>query len=112
MGMPATSVEHYFATLEERFVPQAAKGVSALYLFELAGEGGGNYFVKVEDGTISLRENATEMPNTTFKISASDYIDMVNGKLSPPVAFVKGRLRVTGDFLLAHKMGNILPLGK
>jgi putative sterol carrier protein len=112
MAAQVTSVKQYFETLPERFVPEAAKGVHAIYQFELAGDGGGTYHVKVEDGAMHVAEGPAESPSTTIKMAANDYIEMVNGKLSGTMAFMKGKLKVTGNVMLAQKMQAFLPPSK
>lgn len=112
MVMQVTSVKQYFETLPERFISEAAKGVTATYQFEIGGEGGGTYTVKVSDGTLQVTEGATESPSTTIKMQAADYIEMVNGKLSGTMAFMKGKLKVTGNVMLAQKMQAFLPPSK
>ena len=112
MVTQVTSVKQYFETLTERFIPDAAKGVSATYQFEIGGDGGGTYTVKVENGAMHVTEGATESPSTTIKMSAADYIEMVNGKLSGTMAFMKGKLKVTGNVMLAQKMQAFLPPAK
>lgn len=112
MVTQVTSVKHYFDTLSERFIPEAAKGVNAVYQFEIAGDGGGTYHVKVTDGTMEVVEGSAESPSTTIKMSADDYLQMVNGKLSGTMAFMKGKLKVTGNVMLAQKMQAFLPAAK
>jgi putative sterol carrier protein len=107
-----TSVKHYFDTLPDRFVASAAKGVKAIYQFELAGDGGGTYHVKIDDGTLEVVEGPAEKPNTTIKMAADDYVQMVNGKLSGTMAFMKGKLKVAGNVMLAQKMQAFLPPSK
>jgi putative sterol carrier protein len=107
-----TSVKHYFDTLNERFLPEGAKGVHAVYQFEIAGDGGGTYHVKIDDGTLAVVEGPAEAPNTTIKMAATDYLEMVNGKLSGTMAFMKGKLKVTGNVMLAQKMQAFLPPAK
>jgi putative sterol carrier protein len=110
--MQVTTVKEYFDTLDQRFIATAAKGVKAIYQFELAGDGGGTYHVTIDDGTMAVVEGASASPNTTIKMTATDYIDMVNGKLSGTMAFMKGKLKVTGNVLLAQKMQAFLPPSK
>ena len=111
-GQQVSSVKQYFDTLNERFIASAAKGVKATFQFELAGEGGGTYHVKVDDGTMAVVEGPTESPSTTIKMAADDYVQMVNGKLSGTMAFMKGKLKVTGNVMLAQKMQSFLPPSK
>jgi putative sterol carrier protein len=110
--MQVTSVKEYFDTLSDRFVASAATGEKAIYQFELAGDGGGTYHVTIDDGTMTVTEGAAASPNTTIKMTAEDYVQMVNGKLSGTMAFMKGKLKVTGNVLLAQKMQSFLPPAK
>jgi putative sterol carrier protein len=112
MVTQVTSVKHYFDTLQERFVPDAAKGVRAVYQFEISGEGGGTYHVKVDDGSMQVVEGAAESPSTTIKMSAEHYVEMVNGKLNGAMAFMTGKLKVTGNIGLAQKMQAFFPPAK
>jgi putative sterol carrier protein len=107
--MQVTSVKEYFDTLSQRFIASAAKGVKAVYQFELSGDGGGTYHVTIDDGTLSVAEGAHDKPSTTLKMTGSDYVDMVNGKLSGTMAFMKGKLKVSGNVMLAQKMQAFLP---
>ena len=43
-------------------------------------------------------------------MAASDYLDMVNGKLNPQMAFMSGKLKIAGDMGLAMKMQQIFPM--
>ncbi|HEY1690651.1 MAG TPA: SCP2 sterol-binding domain-containing protein [Polyangiaceae bacterium] len=111
-SMQVGSIKEYFDTLPERFVATAARGVKATYQFELAGDGGGTYHVKVDDGTMQVAEGPADAPNTTIKMAAGDYVQMVNGKMSGTMAFMKGKLKVTGNVMLAQKMNSFLPPSK
>jgi putative sterol carrier protein len=107
--MQVSSVKEYFDTLPQRFIASAAKGVKAVYQFELSGDGGGTYHVTIDDGTMHVTEGAHEKPSTTLKMTSNDYVDMVNGKLSGTMAFMKGKLKVSGNVMLAQKMQAFLP---
>jgi putative sterol carrier protein len=63
----------------------------------------------VDDGAVQVVEGPSESPNTTIKMAAEDYIEMVNGKLNGAMAFMKGKLKVTGNVMLAQKMQAFLP---
>ena len=107
-----STVQEYFDTLPARFVASAAKGVNAVFQFELAGEGGGTYHVTVDDGVMSVAEGASDAPSATLKMSADNYVKMANGELNGAMAFMKGQLKVTGNVMLAQKMQAIFPQGK
>ncbi len=107
--MQVSSVKEYFDTLPQRFVASAAKGVKAVFQFELAGEGGGTYHVNINDGTMQVAEGPAAKADTTIKMASDDYVQMVNGKLSGTMAFMKGKLKVAGNVMLAQKMQAFLP---
>jgi putative sterol carrier protein len=112
MSIQVSSVKEYFDTLPQRFVASAAKGINAIFQFELAGDGGGTYHVTVNDGTFAVAEGAAPSPSATLKITADNYVKMVNGQLNGAMAFMKGLLKVTGNVLLAQKMQAIFPPAK
>ena len=107
--MLVSSIQNWYETLPERFVANASKGVNAVFQFELAGESGGTYHVKVNDGTIETFVGPSEKPDATLKMKAEDYLKMTNGQLSGTMAFMKGQLKVSGNVMLAQKLQAILP---
>ena len=107
-----TSVKDYFDTLPQRFQPTAAKGVKAVFQFELSGDDGGTYHVTVDDGSIAIGEGSAPGANATIKMKGEDYVKMVNGKLSGTMAFLKGQMKIAGDMMLAQKMQQLFPPNK
>jgi putative sterol carrier protein len=41
-------------------------------------------------------------------MTASDFVDMINGKLNGQMAFMTGKLKVAGDMGLAMKLQTLL----
>ncbi|HMI85100.1 MAG TPA: SCP2 sterol-binding domain-containing protein [Polyangiaceae bacterium] len=106
------SVKEYFDTLHTRFVASASKGLTAVFQFELSGEGGGSYNIAVNDGTMEVKEGASATPSVTIKMSADDYLKLVNGQLNGTMAYMKGQMKVTGNLMLAQKMQAVFPVSK
>ena len=106
-----STVKEYFETLPARFVAKAAKGLKAVFQFELGGDGGGTYHVTVDDGTMAVAEGPSPTPSATLRMSAENYVKMANGELNGAMAFMKGQLKVTGNVMLAQKMQAIFPQG-
>ncbi len=106
-----SSVKEYFDTLPARFVASASKGLTAIFQFELAGDGGGTYHVTVKDGAMAVAEGPAPSPSAILRMSAENYVKMANGELNGAMAFMKGQLKVTGNVLLAQKMQAIFPQG-
>ena len=109
MAEEATSVAQVFEMMPSRFNATAASGVNATYQFDLTGDDGGTYHVKVAEGGCDVQQGAAETPNITITMAAADYLDMINGKLNPQMAFMGGKLKIKGDMSLALKMQQIFP---
>ncbi|HYC00043.1 MAG TPA: SCP2 sterol-binding domain-containing protein [Candidatus Limnocylindrales bacterium] len=109
MAEQATSAKQVFEVMPSRFNAAAAQGVNATYQFDLTGDGGGTWQVKVANGTCEVSEGAPGPANITITMAASDYLDMINGKLNPQMAFMGGKLKIKGDMSLALKMQQIFP---
>ncbi|MCW2927530.1 MAG: sterol-binding protein [Thermoleophilia bacterium] len=91
------SVKQRFATLEERFKPDAAKGVDVRFQFQLSGDGGGDWYVEIKDGKITVKDGSGPNPTATLKASAKDYKKIADGEMNKMWAFVRGKLKVDGD---------------
>jgi len=102
-----SSVQEYFETIQERFKPSEATGVDATFVYEL--DGAGTWSVRVKDAKLSVEPGAIEKPTVTFKISASDYVNLVNGDLNGAKAFLTRKLKVSGSIPMAQKMNKFLP---
>ena len=105
----ATSVAEIFQLMPSRFNAQAAQGVNATYQFDLTGDNGGTYHVKIANGACQVEQGPAASANITITMAAQDYIDMINGKLNPQMAFMGGKLKIKGDMSLALKMQQIFP---
>lgn len=104
-----TSVAEYFATLEQRFVPAATRGLDAVFQWEIAGDDGGTYHAIVKDGSMQLTEGRHPQPTVTIAMPAADYVKVVNGELDGARAFTTGRGKVSGKLRMAMKMRSIFP---
>ena len=91
------SVQERFATLEKRFLPNKAKGVTASFQFKLSGKGGGNWYVSIKNGKISVKKGTGPNPTVTLKASAETYRKIADGEMNKTWAFLRGKVKVEGD---------------
>jgi len=85
----------------------AAKGMNATIQFKLSGDNGGEWYVSIKDGKAEVQKGTAPAANMTMSMSASDYVDMTTGKLNGQMAFMSGKLKISGDMGLAMKMQNL-----
>jgi putative sterol carrier protein len=111
MAEQAANVKDVF----EKHMPERLKGkpdviakINSIYQFNIAGPGGGNWTVDCTQpgGAISTGQNAGA--KCTVSCSDADFLNIVNGKLNPQMAFMSGKLKIQGDMGLAMKLQQIL----
>ena len=93
-----------FTRIIERFSPEKAADINATIQFELSGDGGGSYWLKIADGTIETGEGAVENPRMTVRAADDDFVSMVTGGIAPMQAFMLGKIKIQGDTNLAMKL--------
>ena len=84
------------------------KGMNAVYQFDLSGDNGGVFHVKVADEVAEVVREAAEDANITITMSADDFDSLLEGKLNATSAFMAGKLKVKGDMSLAMKLQSLL----
>lgn len=95
-------------TKMESIDPAKIKGMNAVYQFDLSGDNGGVFYIKVADGTTELTEGTSDSSDITITMSADDFDSLIEGKLNATSAFMAGKLKVKGDMSLAMKLQSLL----
>ena len=85
--------------------PELIEMVGAVYQFDVTGEDGGTWWVDLKNGPGGVHEGAAENPNCTIAMATGDFIELMTGKLDGQQAFMQGKLKVSGDMMLATKLG-------
>jgi len=91
--------------LKKRFNPQAAKNVSAVYLLNITGQGGGTYLVKISKGTLELLPaQQAASADCSISVSAEDLQMIMSGKMNAMTAALSGILSIDGELGLAMQL--------
>lgn len=109
--MPISTCQEYFDTLDSRFVKEAAKGVDAIYQFNLTGDGGGTWHVIVKDMDITVGEGDHTEASSTITAKAADYVKIANNEMNGLRAVMTRKMRIGGNLVLARKMQAMFPVG-
>ena len=102
--MAKLTAEELIVTMPEYFRPEKAKGENAIIQFKLSGEGGGDWYAIIKDGTCTVEKGVSESADATIMMKASDYVKLATGKLGGMRAFLTGKVKTSGDFTLLQKM--------
>ena len=105
--MAPTTVQEALNRLTE-LDPAKIKEINGVILFDLTGEGGGQWTLTLAEGKATLEPGSPSSPTVTLSMNAQDFLAMSRGELNPVGAFMQGKLKVTGDMGLAMKLQNVL----
>ena len=104
------TVAETFEIMKSIFNPAAAKGVNKTFQWNISGEQAGTWAVKVADQTCEIIPGGVEKPDMTLILSDQDWLSIAEGKLDPMNAFMTGKVKATGDMMLAMKMNQLFPV--
>ncbi len=108
--MSFTKPEQAFEAMIENFDTQAAEGLNAVFQWEIVGDGGGVWHIKVADGAAELFQDRHDSPSVSQICSTDLFLSMVNLEVDGMQAFMSGQLKLTGDMMAAQKIMEVFPL--
>jgi len=86
-----------FSNMPSQFDASKAKDANFSVQFDLSGDEGGQWYVKIADGKCDTGQGSIENPKATIRMDATDYVKMTSGELNPMAAFMSGKVKVEGD---------------
>jgi putative sterol carrier protein len=98
-------LDRIFQVMEERFVPERAHGVDTTAQFTVRdGEEAHVYTMRIADGRCETARGAAESPNVSLETDLVNYLKLIAGKANGPMLFMGGKLKLSGDFMLAQRL--------
>jgi putative sterol carrier protein len=103
--MEAKTPKDFFEkVLPARFKPDKAAGIDVIVTVKITGSNGGDWVVRIKNLQLEVEEGTHPSPTLEVAMAETDYMDMVNGKMSGEKAFLTGKLRFKGNIALALKL--------
>lgn len=93
----ALTIHEIMQAMPAAFVPEKAAGVNTKVQFDFTGEDGGPYILDIHDGQCQVNPGTAPDAKTTVVAAASDFVDIIEGRLDGLKAFMAGKLKVRGD---------------
>lgn len=90
--------------------PDKAREIGAIFLFKIAGDGGGNWTVDLKSDPPAVKVEETGDAECTIECSAEDFEAMMKDPALGMQLYFQGKLKVAGDPMLATKLQNIFGL--
>ncbi len=101
------TVAESFEQMAQIFNPAAAAGMNKTYQWNITGDQASVWAFKINNGTGELIPGGAEKPDITMTMSDKDWLSIAEGKLDPTTAFMTGKVKITGDMMLAMKLATI-----
>ncbi len=99
--------DQVFEQMPQFFQADKAGNTNATINFDLSGDAGGKWWVKIADAAATSGKGEAENPNLTLLADANDFVRIIMGTLDPTAAFMQGKLKIKGDMGLAIKFQSL-----
>lgn len=93
--------------LQARFDPQAAQGMNEIFQFHFSDAG--SHYLDIQDGTLGIHEGEHDDPSVSLSMSTETLKGIMNGDINGMTAFMTGKLKATGNVMLATKLTSLFP---
>ncbi len=90
--------------------PDKAKEINAVYQFKITGDGGGEWTVDLAAATPSCLPGVNASANCTIEVAHEDFKSMLTNPALGMQLYFQGKLRVTGDPMLATKLQKLFAM--
>jgi len=89
------TAREFFESLPGKVNADAVKDMQTVFHFDLSGEGGGQYTLRLQDGQLSIEEGLQGDAKCVVRSSAEDFMALVTGKLNPMMAMMTGKVKIS-----------------
>ena len=110
--MRPTVTELMTETIKTSFMPEKAEGVDTVIQLKLTGSQASDWYLIIKDQTCESIQGVHPDPKMTMTVDSEDYVKMAIGEMDATMAFLKGKVKVSGDMAVALKMGQYMKYGK
>ena len=92
--------------------PEKAREVNAIYCFKVTGEGGGEWTVDCTADPPACTRGDNGKAQCTIEVASDDFKTMLSDPNAGMQLYFQGKLRVSGDPMLAMKLQQLLEIAK
>ncbi|MBV9692016.1 MAG: SCP2 sterol-binding domain-containing protein [Ktedonobacteraceae bacterium] len=104
------TIAELFEMLPARLNHEAAAGMNKTLQWNITGDEPGVWAFQIVNSVGQLIPGGVEKPDVTFTTSGKDWIAIAEGRLDGMKAFLTGKLKMTGDMMLAMKVSQLFPV--
>jgi putative sterol carrier protein len=99
-----TPKEFFEKVLPTKFNADKAKDFEAVAQVDITGTNGGHWTITIKNEKMETKEGVPPSPAITLKMTDTDFVDLVNGRLNAVNAFMTGKLEFNGSIATGLKL--------
>lgn len=103
------TIAEVFEAMPGVFNSAAAAGMTKTFQWNITGDEASVWAFKIVNGQGELVPGGVEKPDITITVKDKDWISIVEGKLNPQTAFMTGKVKISGDMMLAMRLQQLFP---
>ncbi|XP_018054878.1 PREDICTED: peroxisomal multifunctional enzyme type 2-like isoform X3 [Atta colombica] len=125
MGLPRANLcsaktnldsDAIFVTISEQVKQNQdeAKKVNAVFLYNITVDGKhiSEWTLDLKNGEVHKGKPKSGKADATLTLEDKDMVEIALGKLNPQLAFMRGKLKITGNIMLAQKLKSLMETNK
>jgi len=93
---------------KQRTAGKTIPGPDSIFQFHLLGEGGGNMYVQIMGGQAIVAQGVAPKHDVSVSIDTDDIDGIMHGRLEATSLYFQGKVKVTGDLMLAMRAASLL----
>ncbi|HMG14408.1 MAG TPA: SCP2 sterol-binding domain-containing protein [Saprospiraceae bacterium] len=104
------TAKEFIYNLPAKVNKDAISGMETVFHFDVEGEGGGQYTLKLKDGTLQVEEGLIGDPKCKVKASNDNLMGVVDGSINPLMALMMGKIKIDnqGELLKYAKIFGLM----
>jgi putative sterol carrier protein len=110
--VPAATCRELLKMMPLGFDPSAAKGLEAVYQFDVSGQETFKSHLKISAGACSYHEGPATVPGIVIRTPGDVWVAISKGELDGQRAFMGGQYTVEGDLSLLMKLKSLFPVAR
>ncbi|XP_011881412.1 PREDICTED: peroxisomal multifunctional enzyme type 2-like [Vollenhovia emeryi] len=115
-GKTELSSDAIFAAINDAVKenPDKAKSVNAVFLYNITDGGklASEWTLDLKKGEVYKGKPKSGKADATLIVDDKDMVDIALGKLNPQLAFMRGKLKITGNIMLTQKLKSVMETHK
>lgn len=89
------TAKEFLTSLPEKVPTNKIEGIDTLFHFDISGDGGGQYSIKVKDQNIEVQEGLIGEAKCEIKATNQSFVSVLKGELNPMMAVLMGKIKIS-----------------